>query len=945
MNLCQTKLGRAEKLIIGLGNEKQSWDEKGQQRKQSTKTLVGDAILCATFVSYKGVFPTAFREKAKKQMIKILVKTQVDYDAQFNFQEKLENPITVGKWISQQKLPNDTFSIENAVIMGNSNLWSICIDPQSQANTWIKEKEKENKIIILNPQQPVNLILNKFENSLQLGYPILLENVKEEIAPPQIESVVYRQFVKKATGLIIQLGDKLIECDLKYFKLYMTCKLSNPTFPPELSSRVTLVNFIVTEEGLNDQVLNILVKLEEPEMDKLRVQNVQELFECKVNMEQCENKILELITNSKGSELLDDETLIEALRLSKTETENILEKIGKLDQFQRQFMHTRNSYKGVSIFTSSIFFVFMDLCIIDHMYQFSLEWFIDLFEKSIRRAPQTTPAERSGNIIATFLTQIYANGCRTLKEPDKILLSFQICLKIMMIKKKVSQKEIRFLTVGGYSAVPKYPNPDATWLTSKNWANLIELCDQLPAIFGDTFLKDFTQHIALFKKVFKHEQVAQIISQAPLSQQLVSAQTMEQIKRRSEDDSGEHSDTHTESASRKDSRQLAETAPTKGLGPGAGPGSEPSSGPSLPLDWNERLSSFQKLMLVRLLAPNQVTNAISNLIQQEIGAQFTKSQYFDIEEVYQDSKCSTPIIYILSSGIDPLDYIMQFAEKHNMKFKFKIISLGQGQQAKAEKAVDLGIQTGQWIVLQNCHLAPSFMPILERIFENFSDRANTQKDFRLWLTTNSTTLFPISILQKGIKIRSDPPSGIKNLMMRSYNLMEADALYGEMHNKFPLIWQRCVYALTFFHAVVQERKKFGPIGWNHPYEFAQADLVISLKQIAQLICQHYDIKESMWEYIRYLIGETNYGGRVSDEHDRYLLNVILNQFTNSTIFEQECNMVGAHYPTPRIVQQEENFILEQKKAIESFPQVDQATAFKMNDNAEIIGDIFRTNSL
>jgi dynein heavy chain len=115
------------------------------------------------------------------------------------------------------------------------------------------------------------------------------------------------------------------------------------------------------------------------------------------------------------------------------------------------------------------------------------------------------------------------------------------------------------------------------------------------------------------------------------------------------------------------------------------------------------------------------------------------------------------------------------------------------------------------------------MPTLEKINESIPE--NCHSDFRLWLTTAPSNVFPVSVLQKGIKLTYEPPKGIKNSLLRTY--LGFDNKWFEDSTK-PTVWKRLLFGLSFFHALVLERRKFGPLGWNIPYEFSAADLSISI---------------------------------------------------------------------------------------------------------------------
>ena len=91
----------------------------------------------------------------------------------------------------------------------------------------------------------------KLEHSLNLGIPVLIEMMGEEIKPLLLERVVFKEFLKSGNEFKVQFGDKQVFVS-KDFMLYMTCKFSNPTYSPGISARVVLLNFSVTVEGLTD---------------------------------------------------------------------------------------------------------------------------------------------------------------------------------------------------------------------------------------------------------------------------------------------------------------------------------------------------------------------------------------------------------------------------------------------------------------------------------------------------------------------------------------------------------------------------------------------------------------------------------------------------------------------------------------------------------------------
>lgn len=198
-----------------------------------------------------------------------------------------------------------------------------------------------------------------------------------------------------------------------------------------------------------------------------------------------------------------------------------------------------------------------------------------------------------------------------------------------------------------------------------------------------------------------------------------------------------------------------------------------------------------------------------------------------------------------------------------------------------------GVKLGHWVVLQNCHVAESWMSDLERICMDPSLGDIAHANYRLWCTSYPSTTFPVAVLQNSVKMTNEPPKGLRMNMMRSFT---SDPLVSDKFftNAFSGVvgqyWLRGVFALVFFHAVIQERRVYGPLGWNIPYEFNESDLKISLMQLKMFLKQYQTIP---FEGHVYLTGECNYGGRVTDDKDRRLLMALLNNMYNDNTVEKD----------------------------------------------------------
>uniref|UniRef100_A0A3B3Z281 Dynein axonemal heavy chain 10 n=1 Tax=Poecilia mexicana TaxID=48701 RepID=A0A3B3Z281_9TELE len=269
-----------------------------------------------------------------------------------------------------------------------------------------------------------------------------------------------------------------------------------------------------------------------------------------------------------------------------------------------------------------------------------------------------------------------------------------------------------------------------------------------------------------------------------------------------------------------------------------------------PMQYRKNLSAFQKLLLLRCFRVDRV---------------FRGPPVISYASIYEHSTASSPIVFILSPGSDPASDLMKLAESSGFGgSKFKFLAMGQGQDKVALDLLDKAASRGQWLMLQNCHLLVKWLKELEKALERIT---KPNPNFRLWITTNPIQDFPIGILQNSLKVVTEPPNGLKLNMRATYSKISHDSLSACDHPVFKSL----VYVLAFFHAVVQERRKYGKIGWNVSYDFSESDFFVSGARLTVLFFYFFDWLTNI---LKYLIGEVMYGGRVIDSFDRRILTKI-----------------------------------------------------------------------
>ncbi|XP_044272703.1 dynein axonemal heavy chain 8 [Tribolium madens] len=850
----KNKMDSATALIDGLAGERVRWTEQLAQFKAETDRLIGDVVLLVGFLSYSGPFNQEYRTNMQKFLLEAVLKRKIPVTMSLNIIDSLTDTATIGEW-NLQGLPTDELSIQNGIIVTSASRFPLLIDPQSQGKYWIKAKEKENHLLVTSLNH--KYFRNHIEDAVSLGYPMIVEDINEEL-DPVLDNVLEKNHIKVGTTYKVKVGDKEVDVH-QDFRMYITTKLANPSYTPEIFARTSVIDFTVTMKGLEDQLLGRVILTEKKELEAERTNLMRDATANRRKMQELEANLLYKLTTVQGS-LLDDPTVIDVLNITRNTASEIREKLAIAKETEIKINAAREEFRPVATRGSVLYFLVVSMAMVNNMYQTSLVQFLERFDLSMYRSEKSNITSKRIVFIIDYLTfEIFKYKSRGLYEIHKYMFVLLMCLKIDLEREHITHEEFQNFIKGGAALdLNTCPPKPAKWITDMTWLNLVELSK----------LRHFqyiVQQITANDKLWKH--------------------------------------------------WFDKNAPEEAVVP----------------DGYNNLDTFRKLLLIRAWCPDRTITQATKYLASSLGPKFAEPVVLNLETLYYESRGLTPMICFLSIGSDPTPYIEQLAKR--LETKVKSISMGQGQEVHARKLMTQAMSEGFWALLQNCHLSLDYMnEVLMQFMELEKGVGTYHQDFRLWITTEVHESFPISLLQICIKFTNEAPSGVKAGLQRTYTSMNQDMLdYSDAWQYIPL-----VYAISFLHTVVQERRKYGPLGWNIPYEFNSADWLASCLFVQNHLDDLDPKRGVSWPTVRYMLGEVHYGGRVTDDFDKRLLNTFCKVWFHDEMFHDDFMF----YEGYKIVRFKN--VSEYVTHIETFATSDPPQVYGLHPNADIT---YQTNTI
>ena len=355
------KMELAQELIDGLQGERERWTEDSTLFQAERKNLIGDCALASMFLSYCGAFNQTFREtlirgaipidlkskklptslfpsttsKSGKNSSKKTSKNGTDTAAlpgpppsPFSVRSFLVDDGITGDW-AMQGLPTDSLSIDNGILVTRASRYPLLIDPQGQGLTWISSREKERipsfGILTLDATR----LRDHIEYAMAEGKALIIQGIEEEI-DPLLDPLLEKALVKKGRSMYIEIGNKLCEFNPN-FTLCMVTRLPNPHFSPEIQARTMVVDFTVTQLGLEEQMLGRVIQREQQQLEEQLNEVLTAVNLNRKALLELDAELLQRLTANEGN-LLDDVELISVLAETKARAVNVKQKLATAEE-------------------------------------------------------------------------------------------------------------------------------------------------------------------------------------------------------------------------------------------------------------------------------------------------------------------------------------------------------------------------------------------------------------------------------------------------------------------------------------------------------------------------------------------------------------------------------------------------------------------------------------
>lgn len=302
-------------------------------------------------------------------------------------------------------------------------------------------------------------------------------------------------------------------------------------------------------------------------------------------------------------------------------------------------------------------------------------------------------------------------------------------------------------------------------------------------------------------------------------------------------------------------------------------------------------AAMHQLLLIQGFRPDRVIAAGQLLVATVLGDDFMPLAEKELafgECVEKQLTSNTPALLCSVPGFDASSRVDDLAAELNKQISSIAIGSAEGFN-QADRAINMACKTGKWVLLKNVHLAPQWLIQLEKKLHSLQPHAG----FRLFLTMEINPRVPVNLLRAGRIFVFEPPPGIRANLLRTFSTVPIARMM-----KPPSERARLYFLLAWFHAIVQERLRYVPLGWAKKYEFNESDLRVACDTLDTWIDSTAMNRANLppekipWDAIVTLLSQSIYGGKIDNDFDQRLLASFLGKLFTAHSFEADFALVG-----------------------------------------------------
>ncbi|KNC47878.1 cytoplasmic dynein 2 heavy chain 1 [Thecamonas trahens ATCC 50062] len=864
----QVKKASADKLLSQLGGERERWERQLGEYTEAEAAMPREAVLAAGFLVYLGGQAEGERARVLQTWSEL-----ARLPRGWRVESFLASEAELLRW-KAAGLPSDSLSVENAVVILESEAPRVVIDPGGAAVAWLKswlsegggggEKKRggddgksddddddgsddgqsggsrSGRVVeVIASSDP--RLNTKLELGVRFGKTVVLENVDsiDEMLLPLLR----RDLRLQGTRSVVQLGEKVVDYNPE-FELFVTSRDAHLRVHPDVAALVTEVNFSVTASGLESQLLGYTLRHEQPQLEEQKSALLREEEEQKVELAELEKSLLETLATSSG-DLLENQELVASLNETKRKSKVIADALAQSRANQAVLDEQREAYVPIARTGSQLYFLVAGLEKLNAMYAFSLGSFVELFHEALgAEVSGGAGAGIDGRLLrlqSTLLRLVHKYVSASLFKEDR--LGFELHLVHGLRPELFLEGEWELLVSGGTGMGGSGSGPVPSWVPAKRASHFAALRARVPSLVSAAELSESAMWSPWNATTEAEARWPEVVARAGLS-------------------------------------------------------------------W------VQKLLLLLVFRPDRLLTGMRAFVDSVLSL---GSSDVELRSVAERVGGLRPALLVATAGADPSVELEALAGEVVGARRYFQLAMGQGQGEAALQLVRECAKSGGWVTLKNLHLVLPWVAELNKELSGLAS-GEVHREFKLWLTTEAHAGFPASLAARCVKMTVEAPPGLKRNLARS---VEAVLGAGEEGGSCG----QARFALAVFHSLVQERRSYMPQGWSKFYEFSEADLRVG----ASVVTAEVSGKgpgEVQWDKVVGLFENAIYGGRVDNEFDMRVLVTYLGKMFNGGVISGR----GGGELVPGMRMPASGSLAEAREAVARLPEADEPGVFGLPAN-------------